>query len=100
MLYFTSGSTGRPKAVVHRYLQTISGFGVTHALMVPTLIQAMLTEQAASGVGAPQLRQIAYGASPITSSLLKVAMERFSCSFIQCYGSTEAGGVPTMLSAR
>jgi acyl-CoA synthetase (AMP-forming)/AMP-acid ligase II len=80
-------------------LQTISGFGVTHALMVPTLIQAMLAEQAASGLGAPQLRQIAYGTSPITGTLLQAAMERFSCSFIQCYGSTEAGGVITMLGA-
>jgi len=80
-------------------LQTISGFGVTHALMVPALIQAMLTEQADSGLRAPQLRQIAYGTSPITSTLLQAAMERFSCSFIQCYGSTESGGVVTMLGA-
>ena len=80
-------------------LQTISDFGVTHALMVPTLIQMMLAEQAASGLEAPRLRVIAYGTSPITSTLLRSAMDRFSCSFIQCYGTTEAGGVMTMLGA-
>jgi acyl-CoA synthetase (AMP-forming)/AMP-acid ligase II len=80
-------------------LQTISGFGVTHALMVPTLIQMMLAEQAASGLEAPRLRVIAYGTSPITSTLLRTAMDRFRCSFIQCYGTTEAGGVMTMLGA-
>jgi acyl-CoA synthetase (AMP-forming)/AMP-acid ligase II len=81
-------------------LQTISGFGVTHALMVPTLIQMMLAEQAASGLEAPRLRVIAYGTSPITSTLLRTAMDRFRCSFIQCYGTTEAGGVMTMLGAQ
>jgi acyl-CoA synthetase (AMP-forming)/AMP-acid ligase II len=80
-------------------LQTISDFGVTHALMVPTLIQMMLAEQAASGLEAPRLRVIAYGTSPITSTLLRSAMDRFRCSFIQCYGTTEAGGVMTMLGA-
>lgn len=80
-------------------LQTISSSGVTHALMVPTLIQMMLAEQAASGLEAPLLRYIAYGTSPITSTLLRTAMDRFRCSFIQCYGTTEAGGVITMLGA-
>jgi acyl-CoA synthetase (AMP-forming)/AMP-acid ligase II len=81
------------------FLQTISSSGVTHALMVPTLIEMMLADQAASGLAAPRLRYIAYGTSPITSSLLRTAMDRFRCSFIQCYGTTEAGGVVTMLGA-
>jgi acyl-CoA synthetase (AMP-forming)/AMP-acid ligase II len=79
-------------------LELIAAAGVTHALMVPTLIQMVLDEQDRSGVATPTLQLVAYGASPISSTLLTRAMERLGCSFTQMYGSTEAGGIISGLS--
>jgi len=89
-MVFTGGET--------TILELIASAGVTHALMVPTLIQMMLDEQDKSGRATPSLQLVAYGTSPITSSLLTQAMARFGCSFTQMYGSTEAGGVITRLA--
>jgi acyl-CoA synthetase (AMP-forming)/AMP-acid ligase II len=80
-------------------LELIAESGVTHALMVPTLIQMVLGEQERTGRSTPSLQRIAYGTSPITSSLLAEAMTRLGCSFSQMYGTTEAGGVITSLTA-
>ena len=80
-------------------LELIAETGVTHALMVPTLIQMVLAEQQRTGHSTPSLQRIAYGTSPITSSLLAEAMTRLGCSFSQMYGTTEAGGVITSLTA-
>jgi acyl-CoA synthetase (AMP-forming)/AMP-acid ligase II len=88
-MVFTGGDT--------TILELIASAGVTHALMVPTLIQMVLDEQDTSGRATPSLQLIAYGTSPITSSLLTRAMARLGCSFTQMYGSTEAGGIITGL---
>jgi acyl-CoA synthetase (AMP-forming)/AMP-acid ligase II len=74
-------------------VELIAAVGVTHALMVPTLIQMVLDEQDRSGVATPSLQLVAYGTSPISSTLLTRAMEHLGCSFTQMYGSTEAGGI-------
>jgi acyl-CoA synthetase (AMP-forming)/AMP-acid ligase II len=79
-------------------LELIAGTRVTHALMVPTLIQMVLREQERTGRATPSLQLVAYGTSPITSSLLSAAMTRLGCSFTQMYGTTEAGGVVTSLT--
>lgn len=79
-------------------LELIAAAGVTHALMVPTLIQMMLDEQDQSGRATPSLQLVAYGTSPITSSLLNRAMTQLGCWFTQMYGSTEAGGIISRLA--
>jgi len=79
-------------------LELIAGTGVTHALMVPTLIQMVLSEQERTGRATPALRLVAYGTSPITSSLLAAAMAKLGCAFTQMYGTTEAGGIVTSLT--
>lgn len=81
-------------------LELVAEAGVTHALMVPTLIQMVLAEQERTGRSTPSLQLIAYGTSPITPSLLATAMTRLGCSFTQMYGTTEAGGVITSLTTQ
>jgi acyl-CoA synthetase (AMP-forming)/AMP-acid ligase II len=88
-MVFTDGSA--------TILELIGSVGVTHALMVPTLIRMVLDEQDQSGRATPSLQLVAYGTSPITPPLLTRAMARLGCSFTQMYGSTEAGGVITGL---
>jgi acyl-CoA synthetase (AMP-forming)/AMP-acid ligase II len=71
--------------------------GITHAVYVPTLIRAIVDELRARPVPLPALRHIAYGASPITVSLLSEALEVIGCEFCQVMGMTEAGGVVSYL---
>jgi acyl-CoA synthetase (AMP-forming)/AMP-acid ligase II len=44
------------------------------------------------------LRQILYGASPISTGLLERALKIFKCDFYQCYGMTETTGTIVSLS--
>ena len=73
---------------------------VNTLFMVPAMIQAMLTT-----VGDihqrdfSSLKQILYGASPISASLLKQAMAVFQCDFYQAYGMTETTGGVVFLTA-
>ncbi|MFF3438750.1 long-chain-fatty-acid--CoA ligase [Streptosporangium sp. NPDC002721] len=70
---------------------------VTHTAMVPAVIQVMTELPAARDADFSALRQIVYGASPITESLLARAVALFGAEFFQSYGLTETIGVTTLL---
>lgn len=81
-------------------LTAIEQFGITHAVFVPTLIKILLDALDAAGDQAPSMRTlsvVAYGASPITRTLLDRAVERLGCDFFQAYGMTEMNGVVSQL---
>ena len=71
---------------------------VTDIVLVPTMF-AMLREYAASHpVDFSSVRKVAYGASPISETLLRRAMEMFpNAEFRQAYGQTELSPVATIL---
>lgn len=83
-----------------KIVDDIEQHGVNTLFMVPAMIQAVLTT-------VPNIRErdfsslklMAYGASPITPSLLIEAIEVFSCDFQQLYGMTETAGAVVALSA-
>ncbi len=76
-----------------RVVSTIEREGVTTGFFVPAMIQAIVKL-------VPDVRQrdfssleiIAYGAAPISASLLEEAMAVFGCDFAQVYGMTETTG--------
>ncbi|MEO3786837.1 long-chain-fatty-acid--CoA ligase [Actinocorallia sp. B10E7] len=70
---------------------------VTHTAMVPAVIQILCELPAAKEADFSALRQIVYGASPISEPLLARAVELFKAEFFQSYGLTETIGVTTML---
>lgn len=85
-------------------LEAIAQEGVTDLMLAPTMIQMMLDARDAH----PQLRDsrfdgirnIIYGASPISPTLLDRACEAFpSARFFQGYGMTELTTSGTMLDA-
>jgi acyl-CoA synthetase (AMP-forming)/AMP-acid ligase II len=65
--------------------------GITHALIVPTILNRLCASEAAAGYDLSSLRQIHYSASPITVDLLQRALRLFPCTFQQSYGQTETG---------
>lgn len=70
---------------------------ITCCQFVPTMINAMLQEKSIETYDLSHLRLIPYAASPMPVELLKQAMARFNCGFIQFYGQTETGPLTTVL---
>jgi long-chain acyl-CoA synthetase len=72
---------------------------VTDIVLVPTMF-GMLREFAASHpVNLTSVRNVTYGASPISETLLRQAMEMFpNAQFKQAYGQTELSPTATMLT--
>jgi long-chain acyl-CoA synthetase len=76
---------------------TISERGITHAFMVPAVIQMLLLTPGGTPDDYRSLRTLVYGASPISASTVSSAMEAMRCNFIQVYGLTETTGAITQL---
>jgi acyl-CoA synthetase (AMP-forming)/AMP-acid ligase II len=84
-----------PKAA----LDAIEREGVTHAFLVPAMIQFMLAAPDVDKRDLSSLKIISYGASPISDRVLTEAMRVFGCGFLQVYGLTETCGAVTALRA-
>jgi long-chain acyl-CoA synthetase len=73
-------------------LETFERRRVTNAVLVPTMLQLLCAVPGAGQRDYSSLRSIAYGASPITTPVLKAALATFGCSFFGVYGLTESTG--------
>ena len=81
-----------------RVLDQLEHDRVTNAVFVPTMLQLMTAVPGAADRDYSALRSIAYGASPITTPVLKAALETFRCSLYGIYGLTESTGGVVQLS--
>jgi long-chain acyl-CoA synthetase len=72
---------------------------VTNAVFVPTMLQMLATVPGAAERDFSALRSIAYGASPITTPVLKAALRTFRCDLFGIYGLTETTGAAVQLDA-
>ncbi len=70
----------------------IPKFGITHALLVPAVLQFVLAVPGASDADFSSMRMVVYGASPISEAVLVGSMGLFGCEFAQAYGLTETTG--------
>ena len=73
-------------------IELIPRFGITHALLVPAVLQFILGVPGASGHDYSSMRTLVYGASPISEAVLVGSMALFGCEFVQAYGLTETTG--------
>lgn len=73
-------------------VRLINDEGVTAAFLVPTLVKDIVARLRESGNRCDTLGIILYGASPIAESVLREALERLQCDFVQLYGLTETAG--------
>ena len=78
-------------------LATLEQRRVTNAVFVPTMLQTLADVPDAARRDFSALRSIAYGASPITTTVLKAALRTFRCSLFGIYGLTETTGAITQL---
>jgi len=79
-------------------LKTIEERQITDILLVPTMIQMVVDHPRCSDFEVSSLRNLMYGASPISEALLLRARSVFSeAKFVQAYGMTELSPSATML---
>ncbi|MBN2124381.1 MAG: long-chain-fatty-acid--CoA ligase [Deltaproteobacteria bacterium] len=78
-------------------LEILSREKITVCQLVPTMIAALLQEQNIDQYDLSHLRLILYAAAPMPVELLKRAMKRFKCAFMQMYGQTETGPITLAL---
>lgn len=76
-------------------LETIEKEKVTSTFMVPTMIYALLNYPDLKKYDLSSLKNIIYGAAPISPERLKEAVRIFGPVFTQSYGQTE---IPTIIS--
>lgn len=83
-----------------KVLDAIERERVTHALLVPTMIQLTVDHPELARRDISSLKFVVYGASPISEAVLDRAMQAFpTAGFIQAYGMTELSPIVTVLSA-
>jgi long-chain acyl-CoA synthetase len=88
---------GAPTILVSEFdavavLDLLEGERVTNAVFVPTILQMLCAVPGAADRDYSALRSIAYGASPITTPVLKAALRTFGCALFGVYGLTETTG--------
>jgi acyl-CoA synthetase (AMP-forming)/AMP-acid ligase II len=71
---------------------------VSSIFMVPAMIMACLQTPGIEKRDFSKLDTIAYGASPISETVLRKAIDVFQCDFMQTYGMTETTGTVVILS--
>lgn len=78
-----------------RFLELCRREQPSHGFLVPTMLAMILAEPEAAGPFS--LKRLAYGASPISPSVLERAEAAFGRIFVQCYGQAESPMVITCL---
>jgi long-chain acyl-CoA synthetase len=73
-------------------LDTLERLRVTNAVLVPTMLQMLTAVPGAGERDYAALRSIAYGAAPITTTVLKASLRTFGCALFGLYGLTESTG--------
>ena len=79
-------------------LQDIQEHRITHLYVVPAMLNFLLNDPSFADKDLSSLRQLIYGASPISETLLRRALAHFPGIYItQGYGMTETGPCATVL---
>lgn len=72
--------------------ELIARENISHILLAPAAMQLMLEHPASADADFSSLAYITYGAAPIPEALLRQALDRIGCGFVQMYGMSEAAG--------
>lgn len=97
-MFAGTGSIVLPEYDPTKALEMIEQYNISKIFMVPAAIQIMLNHPRVNEVDFSRLKYITYGASPIPLELMRAAMDRFGCGFVQMYGMTETSGTIVTLN--
>jgi long-chain acyl-CoA synthetase len=84
-----------------RQLLTLVGTErISHMFVVPALLMFLLATPGVNEADISSLREVFYGASPISEDVLVNCLKVFKCNFTQVYGMTETtGAICALVSA-
>jgi acyl-CoA synthetase (AMP-forming)/AMP-acid ligase II len=93
---------GVPNVIMRMFIaeeavRLIEEHRVSITFAAPAMLHMMLIEPGTGPAIFRSLRKVAYGAAPISDTLLARCLEVMGCQFAQIYASTETGSVATML---
>lgn len=82
-----------------RWVDLARGEGVTHAMVVPTMLARIIDHiDASGGEGIPSLRAVSYGGGKMPLPVIERALELFpECNFVNAYGLTETSSTIALL---
>jgi long-chain acyl-CoA synthetase len=78
-------------------LEVIERHAITHTLLVPAMLQMVVTAQNAGQTDTSSLRGLLYGGSPMSVALMRLVTQVLGCPMTQAYGMTETTGIATLL---
>jgi long-chain acyl-CoA synthetase len=81
------------------FLEAVQRERVTFTVLVPAMINFVINHPEFGKYDISSLRRVVYGASPMPAELLKQAIQKMGCEFVQGYGMTEASPLLTLLYA-
>lgn len=79
------------------FLAAVERDRVTAALLLPTMLNMVLSHPECAAARISTLKTIFYGGSPMPLDLLRRGLQRFDCDFWQAYGLTETSPILTLL---
>jgi long-chain acyl-CoA synthetase len=82
-----------------RILRAIEEHRVTHAFLVPAIVQSLLAAPDLANTDLSSLQLVAYGGAPMGEALLLRAIKGLGCRFLGVYGMTETAGTVIALAA-
>ena len=81
------------------WVDRVRAEGVTHAMVVPTMLDRILDVVEADGGGLPSLRALSYGGGPMPLGVIERAMALLTgVGFVNAYGLTETASTIALLS--
>jgi acyl-CoA synthetase (AMP-forming)/AMP-acid ligase II len=98
-------STYAGRRVVHleafeprTWVDLVRAEGVTHAMVVPTMLNRILDVVEADGAGLPTLRALSYGGGPMPTAVIERALRLLpGVGFVNAYGLTETSSTIALL---
>ncbi len=80
------------------FLDAVGRYRITHAMMVPAMVNMLLAEPGLDSADLQSLRVLSYGAAPMAPARIREAWERIGPILVQGYGASESTSGVTRLS--
>ncbi|MCK9504201.1 MAG: long-chain-fatty-acid--CoA ligase [Porticoccaceae bacterium] len=78
-------------------LKEITAKKPTIVALAPIMIQMLVNHPNCEITDFSSVREVVYAGSPISLAVIKQALDKMPCRFMQFYGATESGGAMTLL---
>jgi len=89
-----------PAFTAEDWVATVAAEGITHAMVVPTMLDRILDVMAATGETLPTLRALSYGGGKMPEPVIARALSALPhVAFVNAYGLTETSSTIALLGA-